>query len=75
MKNKFKRTLQAAVLLSCTTLFPWQAMAEDDLGEYIYNFTYDSDTYFDAIVLTPGQELVLQENLKRTRKNHFKSRR
>ena len=56
MKNKFKRTLQAAVLLSCTTLFPWQAMAEDDLGEYIYNFTYDSDTYFDAIVLTPGQE-------------------
>ena len=56
MKNKFKRTLQAAVLLSCTTLFPWQAMAEDDLGEYIYNFTYDGSKYFDAIVLTPGQE-------------------
>ncbi|MBO5403856.1 MAG: hypothetical protein J5987_02295, partial [Phascolarctobacterium sp.] len=44
------------VLLSCTTLFPWQAMAEDDLGEYIYNFTYDGSKYFDAIVLTPGQE-------------------
>ncbi|MBO5168914.1 MAG: hypothetical protein J6B49_07460, partial [Phascolarctobacterium sp.] len=44
------------VLLSCTTLFPWQAMAEDDLGEYIYNFTYDGKTYFDAIVLTPEQE-------------------
>ena len=55
MKNKFKRTLQAAVLLSCTTLFPWQAMAEEDLGEYFDKFTYDGKTYFDAIVLTPGQ--------------------
>ena len=29
MKNKFKKALQAAVILSCATLFPWQAMAAE----------------------------------------------
>lgn len=56
MRNKFKRTLQLAVLLSCTTLFPWQVMAEEDFGEYIHGFTYNNDTYFDAIILSPGQD-------------------
>lgn len=59
MKNKFKTTLQVAVLLSCTTLFPWQAMAEDSSGEYIQNFTYDGKTYFDAVVLSPGQDIEI----------------
>ena len=59
MKNKFKTILQVAVLLSCTTLFPWKAMAEDSSGEYIQNFTYDGKTYFDAVVLSPGQDTVV----------------
>ncbi|MBR5589099.1 MAG: hypothetical protein IKW41_03005, partial [Phascolarctobacterium sp.] len=60
MKNKFKKALQAAVILSCATLFPWQAMAaeveevEYDISNtYIY---YGKDPYFTIEVVDAGQK-------------------
>ena len=60
MKNKFKKALQAAVILSCATLFPWQAMAaeveevEYDISNtYIY---YGKDKYFTVEVVDAGQK-------------------
>ena len=46
MKNKFKKALQAAVILSCATIFPWQAMAaeveEAEEVEYdVYEETFE----------------------------------
>ena len=40
MKNKFKKALQAAVILSCATLFPWQAMAAE--VEEVEEVEYDN---------------------------------
>ena len=50
MKNRFKKALQAAVILSCATLFPWQAMAaeveeaeEVEYDVYEETFKYKKD--------------------------------
>ena len=58
MKNKFKKALQAAVILSCATLFPWQAMAaeveEAEEVEYEISsteFNYGDKTYFTVEVV------------------------
>ena len=52
MKNKFKKALQAAVILSCATLFSWQAMAagveEVEYEVYEQSFKYYGKTYFKA---------------------------
>ena len=68
MKNKFKKALQAAVILSCATLFPWQAMAaeveEAEEVEYDVNeetFKYEKDdgkkvVYFKAEIVDVGQK-------------------
>lgn len=64
MKKKVKKTLQAAVLLSCATLFPWQAMAaeveeaeEVEYDVYEETFTYGGNTYFNAEVVDVGQKM------------------
>ncbi|MBR4959120.1 MAG: hypothetical protein IKY55_06940, partial [Phascolarctobacterium sp.] len=63
LKNKFKKALQAAVLLSCATLFPWQAMAaevEETEVEYeVYEqaFKYQGKTYFKAEIVDAGQKM------------------
>ena len=44
MKNKFKKALQAAVILSCATLFPWQAMA-DEVEEVEYDVYEETFKY------------------------------
>ena len=60
MKNKFKKALQVAVLLSCTTLFPWQAMAaEVEEVEYEISSTeihQGEDLYFTVEVVDAGQK-------------------
>ena len=63
MKNKFKKALQAAVILSCATLFPWQAMAaeveEAEEVEYEISsteFNYGDKTYFTVEVVDAGQK-------------------
>ena len=60
MKNKFKKALQAAVILSCATLFPWQAMAaeveEVEYEVYEQTFKYDGKTYFKAEIVDVGQK-------------------
>ena len=59
LKNKFKKTLQAAVLLSCATLFPWQAMAEEvEYEVYEQEFFYKNDIkpYFTAEIVDVGQK-------------------
>ena len=63
MKKKVKKTLQAAVLLSCATLFPWQAMAaeveeaeEVEYDVYEETFTYGGNTYFKAEIVDVGQK-------------------
>ena len=63
MKNKFKKALQAAVILSCATLFPWQAMAAEveEVEEVEYetsstDFNYGDETYFTAEVVDAGQK-------------------
>ena len=60
MKNKFKKALQAAVILSCATLFPWQAMAEEvEEVEYevsIGEFKYGDQKYFTVEVVDAGQK-------------------
>ena len=60
MKNKFKKALQAAVILSCATLFPWQAMAaeveEVEYEVYEQSFKYHGKTYFKAEIVDVGQK-------------------
>lgn len=68
MKKKVKKTLQAAVLLSCATLFPWQAMAaeveeaeEVEYDVYEQSFDYVKDdgkkvVYFKAEIVDVGQK-------------------
>ncbi|MBR6510799.1 MAG: hypothetical protein IKT51_00945, partial [Phascolarctobacterium sp.] len=60
LKNKFKKALQAAVLLSCATLFPWQVMAaEVEEVEYEISSTeinYGKDLYFIVEVVDAGQK-------------------
>ena len=63
MKNKFKKALQAAVILSCATLFPWQAMAaeveEAEEVEYEISsteFNYGDKPYFTVEVVDAGQK-------------------
>jgi hypothetical protein len=68
MKNKFKKALQAAVILSCATLFPWQAMAaeveEAEEAEYdVYEETFEYEkangekvVYFKAEIVDAGQK-------------------
>ena len=60
LKNKFKKALQAAVLLSCATLFPWQAMASEvEEVEYEISSTeinYGKDPYFTVEVVDAGQK-------------------
>ena len=58
MKNKFKKALQAAVILSCATLFPWQAMAagveEVEYEVYENEFFYNNNNtkpYFTADIV------------------------
>ncbi len=58
MNKKFRKTLQTAVLLSCTILFPWQAMAEeaeDDYKYYTHSFICDEETFLKANIVLPGQ--------------------
>ena len=60
MKNKFKKALQAAVILSCATLFPWQAMADEveevEYDVYEETFKYHNKTYFKAEIVDVGQK-------------------
>ena len=62
MKNKFKKALQAAVILSCATLFPWQAMAagveEVEYEVYENEFFYNNNNtkpYFTADIVVAGE--------------------
>ena len=56
MKNKFKKALQAAVILSCATLFPWQAMAaEVEEGEEVEYDVYEETIKYEK---DDGQKVV-----------------
>ena len=62
MKNKFKKALQAAVILSSATLFPWQAMAagveEVEYEVYENEFFYNNNNtkpYFTADIVVAGE--------------------